>query len=184
MLAIFRIFQYFISIAMLLTFAACSSDGTEELQQWMVEQRSLTKPKVKALSAPKTFNPTAYEGTKGDEPFSSQKLISSLKKESGSSEKSSTILLAEQNRRKGPLEAYTLDMLTMVGSLNRNGKKIALIRVNNMLYQAIVGEYVGQNFGLIQSLNETQIKIREIVQDSAGEWIERQAFLNLQEENK
>ncbi|MEY4426682.1 MAG: putative type pilus assembly protein PilP, putative lipoprotein of the pilotin family [Pseudomonadota bacterium] len=175
--------KYLIPVVVL-TFTGCSVDGSEELRQWMVEQKSLTKPKVKALSAPKAFHPTAYEGMKGDEPFSSQKLISSLKKESGISEKSSGILLAEQTRRKGPLEAYPLDMLTMVGSLNKNGRRIALIRVNNMLYQATAGEYLGQNFGLIQSLGEAQIKIREIVQDSAGEWIERFVFLNLQEESK
>lgn len=177
------LFKYLI-ILFLLNLTGCSNDGADELQQWMVEQKSMTKPKVKALSAPKTFNPTAYEGAGGDEPFSAQKLISSLKKESGASEKGSSLVLAEQNRRKGPLEAYPLDMLQMVGSLTKNGKKIALIRVNNMLYQVNLGEYLGQNFGLIQLLTETQVKLRELVQDGSGEWIERVVSLNLQEESK
>jgi type IV pilus assembly protein PilP len=50
-----------------------------------------------------------------------------------------------------------------------------------LLYQVKVGNYLGQNFGKVTKVTETEVSLREIVQDAAGEWIERQASLQLQE---
>jgi type IV pilus assembly protein PilP len=69
----------------------------------------------------------------------------------------------------------------MVGSVNRKGVQYALLKVDNLLYQVRVGEYLGQNYGKILKINETEITLREIVQDAAGEWIERPTTLQLQE---
>ena len=90
------------------------------------------------------------------------------------------MLSAELNRRKEPLEAYPLDSMTMVGSVSR-GVPTALLRVDNLLYQVKVGDHLGQNYGRISHIDETEVKLREIVQDAAGEWIEREAALQLQD---
>jgi type IV pilus assembly protein PilP len=55
------------------------------------------------------------------------------------------------------------------------------LRVDALLYQVKVGDYLGQNYGRITKIDETEIAMREIVQDAAGEWIERPATLQLQE---
>ena len=67
------------------------------------------------------------------------------------------------------------------GSLTKNGRPYALLRVDNLLYQVKAGDYLGQNFGKITKISETEIALREIVQDAAGEWIERTTSLELQE---
>ncbi len=90
-------------------------------------------------------------------------------------------MAAEMNRRKEPLEAYPLDSMGMVGSVNREGKPFALLRVDNLLYQVRVGDHLGQNYGLITKISETEIVLRELVMDSGGEMIERPATLQLQE---
>ena len=69
----------------------------------------------------------------------------------------------------------------MVGSVNKQGKPFALLRVDALLYQVKVGDYLGQNYGRITQIDETQIALREIVQDAAGEWIERPGVPQLQE---
>ena len=61
---------------------------------------------------------------------------------------------------------------------------MALVRVDNLLYQVRVGNYLGQNYGKVTKVSETGISLREIVQDAAGEWIERTAALQLQEVSK
>ena len=94
---------------------------------------------------------------------------------------SATLLSAELNRRREPLEAYPLDSMNMVGSVSKQGRPFALLRVDNLLYQVKVGDYLGQNYGRITQIDETQIALREIVQDAAGEWIERPGVLQLQE---
>jgi type IV pilus assembly protein PilP len=72
----------------------------------------------------------------------------------------------------------------MVGSLTREQRRYALLRVDNLLYQVKAGDYLGQNFGRITKITETDITLREVVQDAAGEWIERTSTLQLQEKGR
>jgi type IV pilus assembly protein PilP len=157
--------------------AACSGDQ-QELSQWMEQQRREVKPNVQPLSPPKKFNPQAYLALNGVEPFSNQKLTVALKQEA---RQPNSLLSAELNRRKEPLEAYPLDSMSMVGSVIKAGRPYALLRVDNLLYQVKQGDYLGQNYGKITKISETDVALREIVQDAAGEWIERTSALQLQE---
>ena len=87
-------------------------------------------------------------------------------------------------RRKEPLESFPLDAMTMVGSLNKTGALTALLKVDNLIYQVRPGNYLGQNYGKILQITENSIQLREIVQDSTGDWIERTIALDLQEGKK
>jgi type IV pilus assembly protein PilP len=159
------------------TLTACS-DPHEELQAWMDEQRRDARPRVSPLVPPRKFDPQPYLASNAVEPFSSQKLQVAIKQES---RQPNSLLSSEMNRRREPLEAYPLDGLSMVGSLVRNGRTYALLRANNLLYQVKVGDYMGQNYGRVTHITETEIALREIVQDAIGEWIERTSTLALQE---
>ena len=150
----------------------------EELQQWMEQQRREVKPNVKPLQPPKKFDPQPYSAAQSVEPFSNQKLTVAIKQES---RQPNSLLSGELNRRKEPLESYPLDGVRMVGSLAKSGLPFALLKVDNLLYQVKVGDYLGQNYGRITKIAETEIALREIVQDAAGEWIERVSTLQLQE---
>ena len=163
--------------ASLVALTACS-DQQDELQQWMDQQRREVKPNVSPLSPPKKFDPQPYLSGNAVEPFSSQKLTVAIKQEA---RQVSSLLASEINRRAEPLEAYPIDNMQMVGSVTKQGRPQALLQVNKLLYQVKVGEYIGQNYGKIISISETEIKYREIVQDAAGEWVERISALELQE---
>ncbi len=165
---------------LVLNLAACSGSD-EELQAWMEQQRHEVQPSVKPLSPPQKFNPQAYAGMDSVEPFSPQKFTGVLKQEA---RQPNSAVAAELNRRKEPLEAFPLDSMTMVGSVNRKGVPFALLKVENLLYQVKVGEYLGVNYGKITKISETEITLREIVQDAAGEWIERPTTLQLQESGR
>lgn len=171
---------------LLLGFAAvgglvgCTSD-TDELRQWIEQQRKEAKPSVTPLLPPKKFLPQPYEWAAGVEPFSTQKLSVAIKQEAA---QPNSLLTAEISRRKEPLEAYPLDSMSMVGSLTRDNRRYALLRVENLLYQVKAGDYLGQNFGRVTKISETEITLREVVQDAAGEWIERTSTLQLQEKGR
>ncbi|HYF44395.1 MAG TPA: pilus assembly protein PilP [Ramlibacter sp.] len=168
-----------------LLLAACGSSDQLELQQWMTDQRAQTKPRVQPISEPKKFLPQAYTEVGSVDPFSSQKLTQALKKESGQAPGTAASLVTpELARRKEPLESFPLDSMAMVGSLAKQGQPVALVRVDNLLYQVRPGNYLGQNFGRILKVDENEIVLREIVQDAAGEWIERTAKLQLQERSR
>jgi type IV pilus assembly protein PilP len=157
--------------------AGCGAEQ-EELAQWMEQQKREVKPSVTPLSPPKKFIPQGYVALNGVEPFSAQKLTVALKQEA---RQPNSLLAAEINRRKEPLEAYPLDSMSMVGSVVKTGRPYALLRVDNLLYQVKQGDYLGQNYGKITRISETDVALREIVQDAAGEWIERNTSLQLQE---
>jgi type IV pilus assembly protein PilP len=163
---------------------ACSQSGQDELQDWMREQRAQTRPKVQPIPEPKKFSPQAYTGESATDPFSNLKLTQALKRESSQTTSNAALIAPELARRKEALEAYPLDAMSMVGSLVKEGKPVALVRVDNLIYQVRPGSYLGQNYGRIVKVGETEVVLREIVQDAAGEWIERPAALQLQERSK
>lgn len=165
------------ALATLMMLSACGADQ-EELQAWMDQQRREVRPSIAPLSPPKRFDPQPYEQARAVEPFSNQKLAVALKQEA---RQPNSLLAGEMNRRKEPLEAYPLDSMGMVGSVSKQGRQFALLRVDNLLYQVKVGDYVGQNYGKIIKISETEVGVREVIQDAAGEWIERPSALQLQE---
>src|SRR3954469_11865445 len=164
--------------------AGCGASSQEGIQQWMAEQRAQTKPRVQPIPEPKKFTPQAYTQEAAIDPFSSQKLTQALKRETTQSTSSAALLAPELARRKEPLEAYPLDAMAMVGSLVKLGQPVALVQVDKLLYQVRPGSYLGQNYGRITKVGETEVVLRELVQDAAGEWVERTASLQLQEKSK
>lgn len=159
----------------------CSTSGEGEIQDWMKVQRAEIKPRVIPLSEPKKFVPQAYTEEGSTDPFSIQKLTQALKSEAAQSPTNAALIVPELSRRKEALESFPLDVMTMVGSVVKKGLPMALVKVDNLLYQVRVGNYLGSNYGRVTKVDETQLSIREIVQDAAGEWIERPATLQLQE---
>lgn len=173
-------------LVLLVTFglAGCSSSEQEELQQWMTEQRNAIRPRIEPLPEPTKFSPQAYSQEASIEPFSNQKLTQALKRDSNKATANAALIAPELNRRKEPLESSPLDAVVMVGSLIKVGQPVALVRVDNLIYQVKAGNYLGQNYGRITQVTETALTLREIVQDAAGEWIERAATLQLLEGTK
>lgn len=171
-------------MVMSLGLAGCGSSGQEELQQWMAEQRNAIRPRVDPLPEPTKFSPQAYTQEGSIEPFSNQKLTQALKRDSNQATSNAALIAPELSRRKEPLEAYPLDATFMVGSLIKVGQPVALVKVDNLIYQVRAGNYLGQNYGRITKVTETSVALREIVQDAAGEWIERTATLQLLEGSK
>jgi type IV pilus assembly protein PilP len=164
--------------------AACGSSNRDEIQAWMNAQKAEIKPRVQPIPEPKKFTPENYTQEGATDPFSKEKLTQALKRESAQSTSNAALVAPELARRKEPLESFPLDSMKMVGSLMKQGQPVALVRVDNLLYQVRPGNYLGQNYGRITKVGETEVELREIVQDAAGEWIERTATLQLQEGSK
>ena len=171
-------------VALVLPLLGCDSSGEDELRQWMANERAQTKSRVTPLTEPKQFQPALYTAEDGTEPFNPVKLTQALRRDSAQVASNAALIAPEMARRKEPLEAFPLDTMSMVGSLNKVGHPTALLKVDKLLYQVQVGAYLGQNYGRITEITETGIQLREIVQDATGDWIERNASLALQEGDK
>ena len=85
-------------------------------------------------------------------------------------------------RRKEPLEAFPLESLQMVGTLQRGKSTYALVRTTDKdIYQIKIGNYMGQNFGVVVEITDGEIRLKELVQDGAGDWTERSSTIQLAE---
>ena len=158
---------------------ACA-DGGDDLSAWMEQQRAAAQPRVTPVQAPQPHVPQAYQGLGAVSPFSADKLTVLLRAEAASPMVSG-LLAAELRRRKEPLEAVPLDTITMVGLLQRGNETVALVRSEGLVHQVRRGNHLGQNYGRITAISETQITLREIAQDPIGDWVERTTTLQLQE---
>ncbi len=154
--------------------ASCSSE-IEELKSFVRDSEKGLPRRIDPLPPVKPFEPFTYEGFDLPDPFKPRKLAPP--KEGGGGG-----LAPDLNRRKEPLEAFPLEQLKMVGTLSQGKDTYAIVRADKTLYRVKKGNYMGQNFGLITDVTESEIKLKEIVQDSAGDWAERQSILPLLEE--
>jgi len=166
-----------LALAVVFLATACSSPS-EELQSWTEQQRREVKFGVQPLPPPGRFEPQSYLPLQEMDPFNAQKLSGAMRQEVRQMD---ARMAAEMNRRREPLEAFPLDAMNMTGSVLRQGRPVALIGVDKLLYQVKLGDYMGQNYGLVVKIEESRIELREIVQDASGEWVERITALQLQE---
>ncbi|KAF3998731.1 pilus assembly protein PilP [Glaciimonas immobilis] len=162
------------------TLSGCGDNGVQEVKEWMADVKAHTHAFIPKLTAPKKFIPFVYDGNIGVDPFNPNKLLVVLAK----LQASSTGLKPNFDRRREALENYPLDTVRMVGILQKVGLSYALLQIDKTVFPVKVGNYVGQNFGMVTHISETEINIKEIVQDASGEWVERQAKLALQESTK
>ncbi len=159
--------------------AGCGEDA--EIREWMDQTKAQTKVFVPKISEPKTFTPFAYARKDSVDPFNPVKLsvaIAKLRAQSGKGIK------PDLERRREPLEQYPLDTVKMVGVLQKPGLTYAILQVDKSIFQAKIGNYIGQNFGMITAVKDDGVDLKEIVQDASGEWVERKARLELQESSQ
>lgn len=135
--------------------------------------------RVDPLPQVKPYEPVAYNAFDLPDPFGPKKI--ELATKSATSGGGGGSLAPDLNRPKEPLEAYPLESLKMVGTLSQNKHNYALVKADSGLYRVRVGNYMGQNFGVITKITDSEITLRELIQDSAGDWAERDSALLLQE---
>ena len=159
----------------------CGDGGVQEVKEWMDEVRKQTPVAVQRLSEPKKFTPFTYGGKEDLDPYNPTKLSVALARQQANT---GSGIKPDLDRRKEPLESYPLDSIKMVGTLEKPGLSFALLQVDKTVFQAKVGNYIGQNFGMITKITESEVELKEIVRDASGEWTERKAKLELQENKK
>jgi len=163
--------SYAILIVATLALGACGGQTHQDLRNWMAEQGKGAKGKLDPLPQVKPYEPFAYNAFDLPDPFKPRKIEPA---------KGDSKLAPDLTRRKEPLEAYPLESLNMVGTLQKNSQVYALVRTPDKdLYQVRPGNHLGQNYGVILGVSDSEIKLKELVQDGAGDWTERSSSLQL-----
>lgn len=152
-----------------------------EIDVWMEQVRATTPPARTRLEEPKRFSPFYYDLVEELPPFSPIKLAAlqdpmQVRAKGG--------LAPDVNRRREVLENFPLEQVKMVGFMRSSRYNSVLLQVESTIYQARIGNYAGQNFGVVTAIGETEVALRELVQDATGDWVERETVLKLQEKEQ
>ena len=151
--------------------AGCGGESHQDLRAWMADQGKGARGRVDPLPQIKPYEPFAYNAVDLPDPFKPRKIEPT---------KGGSKLAPDITRRREPLESYPLESLNMVGTLTKGKTTYALVRTPDKdVYQVIAGNHLGQNFGVIIGITDSEIRLKELVQDGAGDWTERTGTLQL-----
>ena len=158
--------------------AACGGDEHRELRQELAELTKDYRGQVPPLPQVRPYEPVPYTAEGQIDPFRPERIeVTQASRSSNAASK-----IAEHEKRlKEPLEAFPLESIQMLGTITQDKETFALVKAGPNLYRVKKGNYMGQNFGVITAIDESQISIKELVQDSGGEWVERSSALQLVE---
>ena len=163
--------------------AACGGEEQGELRQELAAMTKDLRGKVDPLPQVRSYEPVPYKGESLIDPFVPGRIvIAQVAGNAGTGGGGG--LQPDLNRPKEPLEAFPLDAIQMVGTLAQNKDVYVLLRAGTNLFRVKKGNYIGQNFGLIVAVEEAQINLKEVIQDSGGDWVERSTTLQMSEGKK
>ncbi len=173
--------RYF-ALACMVTLAACGGEQFGDLKQELSVMTKDLRGRVDPLPQVRPYEPVPYKAENDVDPFRPGRIEVVVQKDG---------VLAttgtrgpDTDRPKEPLEAFPLESIQMVGSLTQGRETFGLVKAGPNLYRVRKGNYMGQNFGIITGIDESQIGLKELIQEGSGEWVERASALQLQEVKK
>lgn len=160
------------------TLAACAGEEHGDLKQELSQLTKDVRGRVDPLPQVKPYEPVPYTAEAQIDPFRPERIEVVA---AGRTAASTSKLAPDPNRPKEPLEAFPLESIQMLGTITQNKQTFALVKAGTNLYRVRRGMYLGQNFGVITAIDDSQIALKELVQDAGGEWVERSSQLQLVE---
>lgn len=159
-----------------LTLVGCGGEEFQDLKDFVRDSGADMRGKVAPPPEIKPYEPFSYDNSTAiPDPFKPRKADIRNANRSGQNQ-------PNMDRPKEELEEFPLESLKMVGYLQQANVGYGVIRATDgKLHRIKIGNYVGMNFGQVISVSDTEIKIKEMVQDSAGDWSERESSLQLVE---
>ena len=165
--------------AVIALIAGCGEERSTEVRKELEALSKDLRGKVDPLPPVKSYDPVQYKGESMLDPFVPGRIV--VAQAAGSAGGGGGGVQPDLNRPKEPLEAFPLEAIQMVGTLSQSKEMYALVKAGTNLFRVKKGNYMGQNFGVITSIDEGQISLKEVVQDSGGDWVERSTSLQMQE---
>jgi len=165
----------YLALATLLL-TACGGEEFQDLRDFVKNSGADMRGNIPPPPSVKVFEPFAYNNdTDVADPFKPRKAKDSAGSKRGENE-------PDLYRPREALEEFPLENLKMVGYVMKGKVGHAVVRApDGKLHRVRTGNYMGMNFGLITKVSGTEILIKEVVQDSTGDWSDRDSSLQLVE---
>lgn len=154
--------------------AGCSGDMSD-LDSYIAEVNARPGGRIEPLPVVRPYESFAYEAYDMRSPFVPDTPL-------GPASADDSRIRPDSRRTREYLEQFPLDTLGMVGTLTHEEKYFGLLQAADALVHRVqVGNYVGQNDGRIVAIDETEIRVVEIIPDGIGGYMERSATIGLGE---
>jgi type IV pilus assembly protein PilP len=179
-------------VAAALLLAGCGRD-MKDLEDYALEVKSRKTKNIEPIPQPKPYEPFEYVAVLKD-PKSGEELprrdpfLATLQAREAAALAAAGGggpggIKPDPSRPKEPLEEFSLDSLRMVGTITRmigtitkQKTMFALIKApDTVVHMVQVGDHLGQNFGKVTVVSETEVVLMEIIPDGLGGWTQRQA---------
>ena len=158
-----------------LLLAGCAGSEHNDLKDFVDRSEQGLAGRVEALPLPSAPQILAYEALDEPNPFSPART------HAPADQRKLAVQWVPPATREA-LESYPLAALRMVGTMQRNGQRWALIQTpDKSVYRVTQGNRLGENFGAVAEIADTFVRLNQHVEDG-GQWTERLASLNLIEE--
>jgi type IV pilus assembly protein PilP len=173
-----RNIRLILAVPALLFLGGCAGDATQDIKTWMEEQKRDLRPSIPSMPASVVYRPVDFDSKGKLDPFDVHR-FEPESKASRASEIGAPDFEARE-RRNNIMEKYPLESMKLIGIATINNQLMGVIAVDTMTKQVKVGEYIGVDFGLITKISETELSLKEMVEDADGVWTERVNTLLLQ----
>jgi len=159
-----------------ITLVGCGGEEFQDLRDYVKNSGADLRGKIPPAPEVKPYEPFAYDNSMNlADPFKPRKPDLRAGGKAGLNQ-------PDLDRPKEALEEFPLETLKMVGYLQQKNVGYAVIRApDTKIYRVKVGNYLGLNFGKILDVQGTEVQVKEMVQDSSGDWTERMSTLQLVE---
>lgn len=165
-----RFFRSIVLTFLLVSLAGCQETNTDDLKNFIDKEKRRPSAKVRKIPMIKPIQGFKYSASNLRSPFVAESL------EDTASEGPNT------NRKRGILEAFSLDTLKMVGTLTQDHLTWGLIiDKSGIVYRVQPGDYMGLNSGKITRITQERIFLVELIPDGQGGWRERSVSLGMTE---
>lgn len=152
----------------------CGGGDFSDLQSFMADVDARPAPPIAPLKTFTPAEPFAYEAQGLRSPFEPPVVVKPSERPKGPQVK------PNPNRIKQYLEQFTIASLSMVGTMSQGPHMYALIQDSDGgVHRVQPGDYMGTDYGRIESIDETAIELVEIVPDGTGGWVERVRTVSL-----
>jgi type IV pilus assembly protein PilP len=169
-------------VALCCTLSACGGGEHEDLREWITENTREIRSGIPKLPEVQAYQPVPYDVESLLDPFRTNKIEPEAKARQGQGRGSIYQPDFEaREKRASILEKYPLESIKLIGFVNLNKIPMAIVKVEDKTKQVKLGDYIGLDFGMVTKITEQEIVLKELIQDSAGDWSERQSTLLLQE---
>ena len=157
------------------TLSACGG-GQDDLRAYIDEVKARPSGRIEPLPQVKPAPTFVYAASGRRSPFMPD---TPQQRASGDP---NAIQGPDPNRPREFLEQFPLDTLAMVGTLaspSRNSNFGLVQTSDGLIHRVAVGNHMGQNYGRVMTITDSEIQLVEIISDGLGGFLERPAAVGL-----